>query len=211
MKKTFQERPTDDSLSHDSQQPIEDTLEDTHSTAKNDERQEDNVNFKTPKSGKRKADPIELELMSVIKEKPDRHLSFFRGIIPSLNTFNEDEILEFQMNVLQTIKSIKERKKMLSSTQMVSVSQIPHVNQHAPSLGIQTYTNLTPQTLITQENLNANMARQQKTHFDFHSLENPQTTIPLRRTGQYIEQELSNSPASNNISESSYDSFDFSV
>lgn len=199
------------SLSHDSQQQIEDTLKDTHSTAENDERQGDNVNFKTPKSSKRKADPIELELMSVIKEKPDRHLSFFRGIIPSISTFNEDEILEFQINVLQTIKSIKERKKMLSSTQMVSVSQIPHVNQQATSFGIQTYTNLTPQTLITQENLNVNMARQQKTYFDFHSLENPQTTVPLRRTGQYIEQELSNSPASNNISESSYDSFDFSV
>lgn len=55
------------------------------------------------------------------------------------------------------------------------------------------------------------MARQQKTYFDFHSLENPQTTVLLKRTGQYIEQELSNSLVSNNISESSYDFYDFSV
>lgn len=89
--------------------------------------------------------------MSVIKEKPDRHLSFFRGITPSLNTFNEDKILEFQMAVLQTIKSIIERKKMLSSTQMVLVSQIPHVNQHATSLGIQTYINLTPQNSVKSQ------------------------------------------------------------
>lgn len=78
---------------HDSQQQKEDILEDTHSIAENDDHQGDNVNFKALKSGKRKVDPIELELMSVIKEKPDRHLSFFRGIITSLNTFNEDEIL----------------------------------------------------------------------------------------------------------------------
>ncbi|KAL4083205.1 hypothetical protein QTP88_028535 [Uroleucon formosanum] len=178
---------TDDSLSYDSQQQIEstnisqqeDSLEDTHSTLENDKRQGDNFNFKTPKYGKRKTDPIELELMSVIKEKPERHLSFFRGIIPSLNSFSEDEILEFQMNVLQTI------------------------NQHATSLRDQTYTNLAPQTYINQETVNANMDRQQSPYLDFHS--------PLRRTGQYIEQELSNSPSTNNISESSYDSFDFSV
>jgi len=92
---------TDDSLSYDSQQKIEstnisqqeDSLEDTHSTLENDKRQGDNFNFKTPKYGKRKTDPIELEFMSVIKEKPERHLSFFRGIIPSLNSFSEDEIL----------------------------------------------------------------------------------------------------------------------
>lgn len=210
LKKTFQERMTDDSLSYDSQQQIEstnisqqeDSLEDTHSTLENDKRQGDNFNFKTPKYGKRKTDPIELELMSVIKEKPDRHLSFFRGIIPSLNSFSEDEILEFQMNVLQTIKSIKQRKTMLS-TQNVSVSQISHVSQHATSLRDQTYTNLAPQTYINQETVNANMDRQQSPYLDFHS--------PLRRTGQYIEQDLSNSPSTNNISESSYDSFDFSV
>jgi len=104
------------------------------------------------------------------------------------------------MNVLQTIKSIKQRKTMLS-TQNVSVSQISHVSQHATSLRDQTYTNLAFQTYINQETVNANMDRQQSPYF--HST--------LRRTGQYIEQELSNSPSTNNISESSYDSFDFSV
>jgi hypothetical protein len=38
--------------------------------------------------------------------QPKRHLSFFRGIIPSLQNFKE----EFQMGVLQLIANIKHRK-----------------------------------------------------------------------------------------------------
>ncbi|XP_061714803.1 uncharacterized protein LOC133523313 [Cydia pomonella] len=37
----------------------------------------------------------------------NRHLSFFYGILPTLDKFDEDEILEFQMGVLQLLKKIK--------------------------------------------------------------------------------------------------------
>jgi hypothetical protein len=39
--------------------------------------------------------------------QPNRHLSFFKGIIPSLQNFDEEETLKFQMGVLQLIAHIK--------------------------------------------------------------------------------------------------------
>lgn len=43
-------------------------------------------------------------------ESTDRHLSFFNGIIPSLCTFNDDEIVDFQLMVVQAISYIKKRR-----------------------------------------------------------------------------------------------------
>jgi len=66
---------------------------------------------RTQQCGKRKRNPDEFELriMKTLEEgnQPNRHLSFFKGIIPSLQNFNEEETLEFQMGVLQLIANIK--------------------------------------------------------------------------------------------------------
>ncbi|KAG8245536.1 hypothetical protein J6590_104040 [Homalodisca vitripennis] len=75
------------------------------------------ASFKKPekqKSIKRKADPVELELLNVIKRN-DRHSSFFAGIIPSLETFDDDEVVEFQLKVLQTVSDIKKHKQNANS------------------------------------------------------------------------------------------------
>lgn len=37
----------------------------------------------------------------------NRHLSFFNGILPTLDDFDDNEVLEFQMGVLQLLKNIK--------------------------------------------------------------------------------------------------------
>jgi len=59
---------------------------------------------RTQQCGKRKrnTDEFELRIMKALEEgnQPNRHLSFFRGIIPSLQSCNEEETLEFQMGVL---------------------------------------------------------------------------------------------------------------
>lgn len=41
----------------------------------------------------------------------DRHLSFFRGILPSLIHLTEDEVLQFQVGVMSVLKGIKDAKK----------------------------------------------------------------------------------------------------
>lgn len=78
---------------------------------------------------KRKLDEVELEMLKALKQTPDdRHLSFFKGIIPSLNSFDDDEILHFQTTVLQTITSIKHRKKTLFCNQHSTLSYAVQVN-----------------------------------------------------------------------------------
>ncbi|XP_069355574.1 uncharacterized protein [Maniola hyperantus] len=37
----------------------------------------------------------------------NRHLSFFNGILPTLNNFDDNEVLEFQIGVLHLLKNIK--------------------------------------------------------------------------------------------------------
>jgi hypothetical protein len=65
---------------------------------------------RTQQCGKRKRNPDEFELriLKAMEEgnRPNRHLSFFKDIIPSLQNFNKEETLEFQMGVLQLIASI---------------------------------------------------------------------------------------------------------
>lgn len=46
----------------------------------------------------------------------NRHLSFFNGIIPSLDQYDDDEVLEFQMGVLQLMKKIKNSRQISESS-----------------------------------------------------------------------------------------------
>ncbi|XP_054270360.1 uncharacterized protein LOC128991474 [Macrosteles quadrilineatus] len=62
------------------------------------------------KSKKMKVDPVVLELLGLMRRN-DRHSSFFAGIIPSLETFDDDDVVEFQLRVLQIVSEIKKRKK----------------------------------------------------------------------------------------------------
>jgi hypothetical protein len=63
--------------------------------------------------------------------QPNRHLSFFKGIIPSLQNFNEEETLEFQTGVLQLIANIKHRTPSNFSSQPLLVYNQPfHTSSH---------------------------------------------------------------------------------
>lgn len=101
------------------------------------------------------------------------------------------------MSVLQTIKSIKQRKNMLSNTQRPSGSRVPHARHHGTYSLNQIHTSITPE------------------HTTYYNLDNQPATVPSNRMGQYIQQQLSESIASNiyfsssDISENSFDSFDF--
>ena len=62
---------------------------------------------RTQQLGQRKRNPDEFELriMKAVEEEnqPNRHLSFFKGIIPSLENFNEEETLEFPFKCQHTL------------------------------------------------------------------------------------------------------------
>lgn len=58
-----------------------------------------------PKKRRRKRDAERSRLSE------DRHLSFFKGILPSLVYLSEDEVLQFQVGVMSVLKGIKDAKK----------------------------------------------------------------------------------------------------
>ncbi|XP_071051352.1 uncharacterized protein [Onthophagus taurus] len=58
----------------------------------------------------RKMDEFDERILKVIEaESPNHHISFFNGIVPALEEFNEGEILQFQMGVLQLIANINQQ------------------------------------------------------------------------------------------------------
>ncbi|XP_069674779.1 uncharacterized protein [Periplaneta americana] len=73
---------------------------------------------------KREPDEIELRMIKVLEEGNDRHLSFFKGIIPSIKDFSEEDILEFQMGVLTLIKNIKYKNAQTLHGQLLSSSTV---------------------------------------------------------------------------------------
>ncbi|KAG0726580.1 hypothetical protein GWK47_036255 [Chionoecetes opilio] len=85
------------------------------------------INLARPRktAKKRRADPLWLD--AVDQETPktkesqeNRHLCFFKGIIPSLENFNEEQILEFQMGVLNVLQNVREGRRFFDTAQVCS-------------------------------------------------------------------------------------------
>lgn len=68
------------------------------------------------RSKKRKPDEIEMKMLKALENdvNPNRHLSFFRGVLPALDKFDENEVLKFQMGVLRLISQINDEKQRVS-------------------------------------------------------------------------------------------------
>jgi hypothetical protein len=99
------ERQTADSLSADNMEKSEVTAVEQNRDDMNYFSQE--IPLRKPRKkhcGKRKLKPHEFELRvsKALEEinQPNRHMSFFKGTIPSLQNFKEDETLNFQSGVL---------------------------------------------------------------------------------------------------------------
>ena len=90
---------------------------------------------------KRKPDEFEIRIIKTMEEgnQPNLHLSFFKVITPSLQNFNEEETLQFQMAVLQLLANIKHRKPSNFSSRPLPMHNQPfhtssHVGRYNPLL-----------------------------------------------------------------------------
>jgi hypothetical protein len=127
LSKLIDERQTADSFSVDNMEESQVTTAEQNRDYMNNFFQETpSRKPRTQQCGKRKpnSDKFELRIMKTVEEEnqPNRHLSFFKGIIPSLENFNEEGTLEFQMGVLQLIGNIKHRKPSNFSSVQPSIS-----------------------------------------------------------------------------------------
>lgn len=94
----------------------EDELNEELDAARTAQSENVRVNRSAKESGRgckmRKLDVVEKRMLEVLEQekKPNRHLSFFEGITPSLNDFTENEILQFQTGVLKLIMDLKRKR-----------------------------------------------------------------------------------------------------
>jgi len=101
LSKLINERQTADSLSADNMEKTQITTTEQNRDDMNYFSQETPLRkARTEHCGKRKRKPDEFELRvsKALEEtnQPNRHLSFFKGTIPSVQNFKEDETLKFQ-------------------------------------------------------------------------------------------------------------------
>lgn len=81
---------------------------------------------------KRKKIDLEREILDELSKKEDRHLSFFKGVLPSLKDFSEDETLQFQSFVVNAIQDIKRNRTGKSSILLSQTSDAHFRSQQAP-------------------------------------------------------------------------------
>jgi hypothetical protein len=102
LQKLTIERSTEDSLSP----VIKETERDEPETASasSSEKRSDQASYK-----RKKHDEVEQMMIKALQagNNPDSNMSFFAGIVPYLKSFDEDDLLDFQMGVLQLISKIK--------------------------------------------------------------------------------------------------------
>lgn len=78
---------------------------------------------------RRQPDEVELKMIKALEESPPSpHISFIQGLLPHLDKFNDSEILEFQMGVLEVISKIKNKRTNTSQPQPLP----PHFNYPFP-------------------------------------------------------------------------------
>lgn len=65
----------------------------------------------------------------VATPEPNRHLMFFKGILPSFSTFNEYQVSDFQMGVLKLIRDIQ-RPQGTQPQNYCAQGPSSHTNQH---------------------------------------------------------------------------------
>lgn len=69
---------------------------------------------------RRRFDEVELKMIKALDEpSPSPHISFVQGLLPHLNSFDDSEVLEFQMGVLEVISKIKNKRKNIVEPQLL--------------------------------------------------------------------------------------------
>ncbi|GBN53184.1 hypothetical protein AVEN_177002-1 [Araneus ventricosus] len=117
-------RETDDSLECAANR--EEVLSDNEFLQLNNVTTEEKKTERCANRKRRKPDEIELKMLKALEqpETQNPHMAFFQGVVPHLNKFDDGEILEFQMAVLQTIANMKEKRKRIQTP------AVPYHPQH---------------------------------------------------------------------------------
>ncbi|KAG8305666.1 hypothetical protein J6590_065587 [Homalodisca vitripennis] len=73
-----------------------------------------------PRENKRRRQPDEVELKMIkTLEEQSPHISYIQVLLPHLHKFDDSEILEFQMGVLDVMKKIDNKRKQTAQLQLL--------------------------------------------------------------------------------------------
>lgn len=90
------------------------------STEKRPNTPEVTINEKSKTRKHKKMDEVDLKIIKALestKETPDSNMSFFQSLMPHIANFNNSEILQFKMGVLQVISNIKNQQTLVPPNQ----------------------------------------------------------------------------------------------
>lgn len=117
---------------------------------------------------KRKSDPsheLDAKMLKFIdhqiqtpRNEENRHLSFFKGLLPSMASLNEDQTLEFQAGVISLLQNIKKK-----------TSQYAYNNQH----NLQTPTPMQHNYPWPNYEYYSQLPQQRQTHFQNLTVHQP--------------------------------------
>lgn len=106
---------------------------------------------------RKKKDDADKAIIEMLSQREDRHLSFFRGILPSLQNFDEAKTIRFQIAVLQIIDNLDNNLSAFPSY------QYPPYNYSQENIGNRTYSTSesntqSPQNLPSASSVNTNLS-----------------------------------------------------
>ncbi|CAI6371352.1 unnamed protein product [Macrosiphum euphorbiae] len=167
LSKVFCPRSTEDSLS------INSGNEDTEPTVSENDNRNESGQFKIPPrkqlgSRKRKMDEVDMRMLKALEEPEDRHISFFKGIVPTLHTFTEDETVNFQMGVLQLLTNIKQRRFQTQNPYMDFNTNINYNRCIPTQKNMQNYDLQLPINQSGSSSIRFQTTENRPTHTDVH-------------------------------------------
>lgn len=120
LNKVYNERQTADSYNNvNNVNNQEDTTDDIIEVSTvNKEVEKTTASKSSPKTRKRKKlDEIDLKILKALEqEQPNSEMSFFQSLLPHIQQFNENGLLDFKMDVLQVISKINSKRATLNQT-----------------------------------------------------------------------------------------------
>lgn len=170
LNKLYQSREVAESLEDNSVMNVDEDADDEQSQQSVvQESMEGEGNIRENNTGHRKRrrpDEVEMKILKALEEPtPNAHMSFFQGLLPHLNKFDDGEVLEFQMDVLQVISRINDKKK---TGQLPPPQTYPYYYQCPRPQRQSSSFPYSQQSYANQFNSNSTLTQNQQ----FHSLEN---------------------------------------
>jgi hypothetical protein len=107
-------------LKRNDQNETDDSIIDLEINNQDTQKESPKRKFKSPSlpqssRKRRNVDTFEEEIMAKLEEPENRHLSFFKAILPSLNELNDHQTLVFQSRVLNILTDLYEQSQQRTS------------------------------------------------------------------------------------------------